>query len=98
MIYAGPQFVHHFGSGHVETDWQINTNFHYVIPNTSNFVGLEINKSITKERFNMTLRPQVRVAFNDNLLLGVVVGIPTNSKYEGFSAFTRLIYIFPEKK
>lgn len=98
LIYAGPQFVHHFGSGHVETDWQINTNFHYVIPNTSNFVGLEINKSITKERFNMTLRPQVRVAFNDNLLLGVVVGIPTNSKYEGFSAFTRLIYIFPEKK
>lgn len=102
LIYAGPQFVHHFShdghKGHLETDWQINTNFHYVIPNTSNFVGLEVNKSITKERFNMVLRPQVRVEISDELLLGLVVGVPTNQKHEGYSGFARLIYLPKDKK
>ena len=33
MVYAGPVFTHHFGSNHVDTDWQINSSIHYLIPN-----------------------------------------------------------------
>ena len=71
---------------------------HYLIPNSRNFVGLEVNKSITKERFNMVLRPQIRVALNDNTILGLVVGVPTNRQYEGYSGFIRLVYEPPHKK
>lgn len=98
MVYAGPQFIHHFGSDHVETDWQINTSIHYLIPNTRNFIGLEINKNVNKERFSMVLRPQMRVALNNSTVLGMLVGVPTNTKYEGFSGFIRLIYEPPHKK
>lgn len=97
LIYAGPHIIHHFDNGHVETDWQINTSVHYLVPNTRNFIGLEVNKAINHERFNMVFRPQMRVALQDNVILGLVVGIPTNTKYEGFSGFTRLIYE-PKKK
>lgn len=97
LVYAGPQFIHHFDHNHIETDWQINTSVHYLIPNTRNFVGLEVNKSINQERFNMVLRPQMRVALQDNLILGLVVGVPTNTKYEGFSGFARVVYE-PKKK
>lgn len=92
LVYAGPQFIQHFKGNHWETDWQINTSVHYLIPNTRNFVGLEVNKNINNERFNMVFRPQMRVALQDNLILGLVVGVPTNTKYEGFSGFARLIY------
>lgn len=69
-----------------------------VIPNTRNFIGLEINKNVNKERFSMVLRPQMRVALNNSTVLGMLVGVPTNTKYEGFSGFIRLIYEPPHKK
>ena len=53
-----------------------------VIPNTRNFIGLEINKNVNKERFSMVLRPQMRVALNNSTVLGMLVGVPTNTKYE----------------
>lgn len=97
LIYTGPQFIHHFEGNHLNVNWQINTSVHYLIPHTKNFIGLEIDKDISKERFNLTLRPQMRVAIKDNLVLGLVAGIPTNRTYEGFSGFARLIYEPPHK-
>lgn len=98
LIYAGPQFIQHFKGNHWETDWQVNTSVHYLIPNTRNFIGLEVDKNFSRERFNMVLRPQMRVALKDNLILGIAMGIPTNTKYEGFSSFARLIYEPVKKK
>ena len=69
-----------------------------VIPNTRNFIGLEINKNVNKEIFSMVLRPQMRVALNNSTVLGMLVGVPTNTKHEGFSGFIRLIYEPPHKK
>ncbi|MDO4764066.1 MAG: HAEPLYID family protein [Flavobacteriaceae bacterium] len=97
LLYTGPQFIHHFDNGHIETDWQVNTSIHYLIPNSKSFIGLEIDKTISKDKFNMVFRPQVRVALKDNVVLGLVTGIPTNTKHEGFSSFLRLIYE-PKKK
>lgn len=97
LVYTGPQFIQHFGYNYWETNWQINTSVHYLIPNTKNFIGLEINKNINSKGFDMVFRPQMRVALQDNLILGLVVGVPTNTKHTGFSGFARVIYE-PKKK
>lgn len=39
LCYAGPIFLQHFGYNSISTSWQINTNFHYMITGTRNFIG-----------------------------------------------------------
>ncbi|SCY95528.1 HAEPLYID family protein [Flavobacterium caeni] len=92
LLYTGPQFAHHFDNGHVETTWQINSNFHYMIPGTRNFIGVEFNKELYDGDFDMTIRPQMRVGVTEQLLVGIVTGIPISRENERFSSFLRLIY------
>ncbi|RYE15516.1 MAG: phosphoribosylformylglycinamidine synthase, partial [Sphingobacteriales bacterium] len=90
-LYTGPQFIHH--NGHkITTNWQINSSFHYMIPGTRNFVGVEFNKEVYHGDFDMTIRPQMRVSVADNLLVGIVTGIPIKRENERFSTFLRFIY------
>lgn len=97
LLYTGPEFERHFGSGETETTWAINSNFHYMIPGTSNFVGLEINKEIEDGDFDMVLRPQMRLEITDALMSGIVAGIPVGAPKQGLSMFIRLIYEPQEK-
>lgn len=92
LLYTGPAFIHHFSDNSINTNWQINSNFHYMIPGTRNFVGIEFNKTVENGDFDMTIRPQMRVGIADNLLIGIVTGIPVNKENERFSTFLRLIY------
>ncbi len=92
LVYAGPQIFHHLGSRNFEWVWQINTNFHYMIDGTRNFIGVEFNKEVIDGRLEMTVRPQMRVGLADNLLIGIVSGIPVNRENERLSSFVRLIY------
>ncbi|GGB68024.1 hypothetical protein GCM10007424_05010 [Flavobacterium suaedae] len=92
LLYTGPQFFHHFNESQIEMEWEINSNFHYMIPDTRNFVGLEFNKRLSDDDFDMIIRPQMRVDFAENLLVGIVTGIPLSKRNERFSAFLRLIY------
>ena len=92
LLYTGPAFIHHFEDNSTHTNWQINSNFHYMIPGTRNFIGVEFNKEVTKTDFDMTIRPQMRVGIADNLLIGIVTGIPISRENERFSTFFRLIY------
>jgi hypothetical protein len=92
LVYAGPVIEHHFLNNSLHTTWQINSNFHYMITGTRNFIGVEVNKEITSDSFSMTLRPQMRVGLADNLLIGIVAGFPVNNPKYGFSSFMRLIY------
>ncbi len=98
LLYTGPQVIHHFSDNSSYTNWQINSNFHYMIPGTRNFIGLEFNKGVQKNDFDMTIRPQMRVAITDNLLVGIVTGIPISRENERFSTFLRLIYEPGHKK
>jgi hypothetical protein len=95
LLYTGPQFFHHLG-GHSatasNTRWQVNSNFHYMIDGTRNFIGVEFNKEVNRRDFDMTIRPQMRVGLADNLLVGIVTGIPIKRENERFSSFLRLIY------
>ena len=63
-----------------------------MIPSTRNFIGVEFNKEIYNNTFDMTIRPQMRVDLSDNLLVGIVTGIPIDKNNERFSSFLRLIY------
>jgi hypothetical protein len=92
LIYTGPQIIHHFSSNSINTKWEINSSFHYMITGTRNFIGIEFNKEISNGDFDMTIRPQMRVGITENLLIGIVTGIPVNRENQRFSTFLRLIY------
>ena len=64
-----------------------------MVSGTRNFIGVEVNKSVERGDLDMTLRPQIRVGLSDNLLVGIVTGVPVSSREnERFSSFLRLIY------
>lgn len=91
LLYTGPAITKHNQDGS-HTNWQINTSMHYMIPGTRNFIGIEYNKAVNSRDFDMTIRPQLRVSMADNLLVGIVTGIPIKREVERFSTFIRLIY------
>lgn len=98
LLYTGPAIAQHFSDKSIDTSLQINSNFHYMISGTRNFLGIEFNKTIQNGDFDMTIRPQMRVGITDNLLIGIVTGIPISRENERFSTFLRLIYEPGHKK
>lgn len=92
LLYTGPYIQHHFKDNSFNTVWQINSNFHYMISGTKNFIGVEFNKEINKRDFDMTIRPQMRLTISDKMLVGIVTGIPINRESQRFSTFIRVIY------
>lgn len=97
LIYTGPMLEQTFGEKGLHVNYQINSNIHYMISGTRNFIGLEINKEIMKGDFDMVLRPQMRLEISEHLLIGIVAGIPVTRENERFSAFARIIYEPPHK-
>ncbi len=92
LVYTGPRHersFHHPGS---HTRYDVNTNIHYMITGTKNFVGIELNKEFSSGDFDMVIRPQLRVGITDNVLIGIVGGIPVKRESQGFSTFARLIW------
>jgi hypothetical protein len=93
LIYTGPQMFRYFDQN-IENIafWEMNTNFHYMLPGTRNFIGIEFNKEFTRDGFSMVMRPQMRLGITETTLLGVVIGIPTSREDERIGSFLRLIY------
>ncbi len=101
LIYTGPRFEYHFELSEWHIEYEMHLNFHYMIPGTGNFVGLEYNQYFGGTEYNQysegteyhgVLRPQIRLDINENLLLGIVTGIPLDKTQERLSFFMRLIY------
>jgi hypothetical protein len=91
LIYTGPRIEKEFNTRR-EFTYEIHTNFHYMIAGTRNFIGLEVNKEIHKGKLEAVLRPQMRVGLAENLMVGIVTGIPVNRERESLSSFVRIIY------
>ncbi len=91
LIYTGPRVVKEFNHK-TEFHYELHTNFHYMITGTRNFIGLEINKEFYQGQMNAVLRPQMRVGLSENLMVGIVTGIPVSGQGESISAFMRIIY------
>lgn len=92
LIYTGPMIEQNFSTNTFHTTYDLNTSFHYMITGTKNLIGVEFNKTFDNADFDMTIRPQMRVGVADNLLIGIVAGIPVKRENERFSSFIRLIW------
>ena len=92
LLYTGPSILNLYAGNTWQTSWQVNSSFHYMITGTRNFIGIELNKNFQEGDFDMTIRPQMRVGLADNILVGIVAGIPVSRENERLSAFLRLIY------
>ncbi|UBZ15270.1 phosphoribosylformylglycinamidine synthase [Flagellimonas marinaquae] len=92
LVYTGPMIGHEYESGEVHTSYYVNTSFHYMIPGTRNFIGVEFNKTWESSDFDMTMRPQMRLGIADNLMIGIIAGVPISRENERFSSFLRLIW------
>jgi len=92
LVYTGPQVSHHYATDDWHTTYDINSNLHYMIPGTRNFIGIEFNKTLDGGDFDMTMRPQMRLAIAHDLMIGIVAGIPVSRENERFSSFLRLIW------
>lgn len=96
LIYTGPIIGKYFSQHKWQVNFAINSNFHYMISGTRNFIGLEINQHIGQGDLNTIIRPQLRLGISSNLLMGILVGIPTR-RSDGMSAFVRLIWEPPHR-
>ncbi len=92
LVYTGPEIEQDFETNEFYTTYSFNSNFHYMISGTKNFIGVELNKEFSNNDFDMTIRPQMRLSIADNLLVGIVTGIPIKRENQRFSSFIRLIY------
>lgn len=91
LLYTGPALESPVG-GSLQSEWQANINFHYLISGTRNFIGVELNQELRRGDFDMVIRPQMRVGLADNLLVGIVAGVPVERENQRLSTFIRLIY------
>lgn len=98
LIYTGPMIEQSFRTAEFHATYEINTSFHYMISGTRNFLGVELNKTINSGDFDMTIRPQMRLGIAENLLIGIVAGIPVVRENERLSSFVRLIWEPGHKK
>lgn len=98
LIYTGPMVEQNFSTKKFRTSYDLNTSFHYMITGTRNFIGAEFNKTINQANFDLVIRPQMRLGIADNLLIGIVAGIPVSRKNERLSSFVRLIWEPKHKK
>lgn len=92
LIYTGPVIEKHFNESGIDMSYDLNSNFHYMIPGTRNFIGIEVNKQFHSHDFEVVLRPQMRLGISETLMIGIVAGIPLYREYERLSSFIRLIY------
>jgi len=92
LIYTGP--IWEVGRGDFENEFafQINTNFHYMITGTRNFLGIEVNQVYFENQMETIIRPQMRLEISEKLMIGIVAGIPIQTEFRRFSTFFRLIY------
>ena len=92
LLYTGPRLVRERGGRWQPGEVQANWNLHYMLPGTRNFVGMELNQVITRRTSDVVMRPQMRLALNDHLLVGIAAGVPINRQRERLGLFVRLIY------
>ncbi|MDY3352061.1 phosphoribosylformylglycinamidine synthase [Riemerella anatipestifer] len=92
LVYTGPMIEQNFITNKFHMVYDVHSSFHYMISGTRNFVGVEFNKTFDRGDFDMVMRPQMRLGISEQLMLGVVVGIPVSRENERLSSFLRLIW------
>jgi len=92
LIYTGPEFEYNFKNRNTQTNWQLNASVHYMVPNSSHFIGIENNLRMEKGYVEYVMRPQIKVGILHNLAIGIVSGIPIKSNEFQLDFLTRIIW------
>jgi len=92
LLYTGPSFEQNLIENKWHNGMQAHLSFHYMLPGTRNFIGVENNSYTIDGQFDLTIRPQMRLGITEHLLIGIVAGIPVNRGNQRMSTFFRLIY------
>lgn len=92
LIYTGPEFEYNFKNRNTQINWQLNASVHYMIPNSSHFIGIENNLRLEKGYIEYIMRPQIKVGILHNLAIGIVSGIPIKSKEFDLDFMSRIIW------
>lgn len=93
LIYVGPIIENHFTNHKTQVYGTLNASIHYMIPNQKHFIGIENNMEIHQNDFVYVMRPQVKLALQHNLAVGIVTGIPIIHKNDMKMDFmTRIIW------
>ncbi len=92
LVYTGPELAYHYASSKTDMTWQMNTSFHYTIPQTDHFIGVEVNQEISSAGIETVLHPQIKLGLSNQLAIGMAVGLPISGHEKALSSFWRLIY------
>ncbi|MNJ96954.1 hypothetical protein D3C87_146880 [compost metagenome] len=92
LIYTGPEIAYQYTTSKTALNWQINTSFHYTVPNTDHFIGVEINQEISSEGIQTVLHPQIKLGLSKKLAIGMAIGLPIGGTENRLSSFLRIIY------
>lgn len=92
LAYTGAQWRQRHGTGTEPVTFEWHSNVDYMVPGTRNFVGVEVNKFLQSGDFDMTVRPSMRLAIRDDMLMGFAVGVPVSRERDRLGMFLRLIY------
>ncbi len=92
MLITGPEWEKDLHSSSMEFYYHVNGSVHYAIPVTKSVIGLEVNTLFAKEFTSVVLRPQMRVTVSKTSKIGLVAGIPMDTRYDSYSFFVRWIY------
>lgn len=97
MLITGPEWEKEMHAARTEFYVHANGSVHYAIPATKSVVGLEVNTLVAKDFTSVVLRPQMRVTVSKTSKVGLVAGIPMDTRYDSYSFFVRWIYEPPRK-
>ncbi|MGV3613300.1 MAG: HAEPLYID family protein [Fluviicola sp.] len=98
MLITGPEWEKEMHSSKTEFYYHLNGSIHYSVPATKSVIGLEVNTLFAHEFTSVVLRPQMRVTVSKTSKIGLVAGIPMDTRYDSYSFFVRWIYEPPMKK
>ncbi len=91
LLYTGPEWEFTPAESSRRTFYQVNASMHYVLP-SGNFVGIEVNDEFSSAGHNPVFRPQMKLVLNQRLALGLLTGIPSNTRESGLSFMARLVF------
>lgn len=92
LLITGPEWEKELRSSQIERYYHLNGSIHYAVPSTKSVIGLEVNTLFAATFTSMVLRPQMRITVSPTSKIGLVAGIPTNTRYDAYSFFLRWIY------
>lgn len=98
MLITGPEWEKEMRSSKTEFYYHVNASIHYSVMSTKSVIGLEVNTLFASEFTSVVLRPQMRMMVSKTSKIGLVAGIPMDTRYDSYSFFVRWIYEPPMKR